>query len=110
MHLALVLLFCCGLRRGEVVRLRIRAFDPQGNVLHIEGTKFHKSRLVPLSESVADEMRRYLALRRGRRIPDKPDAFLLLGSNSSRQRKRLQWGISGTELAAVMSGNFCLER
>jgi integrase/recombinase XerD len=73
-RLALVLLFCCGLRRGELLRLRIRHFDPREKVLHVEAAKFHKTRLVPLPDSVADEVQRYLALRHG---PLQPDAPLL---------------------------------
>jgi integrase len=73
-RLALLLLFCCGLRRGELFRLRVRHFDPQEKVLRIEATKFHKSRLVPLPESVSQEVQRYLALRRS---PLRPEAPLL---------------------------------
>jgi len=80
-RLALILLFCCGLRRGELLRLRIRDCDPHENVLRIEGTKFHKSRLVPLSDSVAEEVQRYLALRRRRRHSSKGDAFLIWSNN-----------------------------
>lgn len=80
-RLALILLYCCGLRRGELLRLRIRHFDPQQNVLHIEKTKFHKSRLVPLTESVAEEVHSYLALRRRRQLPSEPEAFLLYSHN-----------------------------
>jgi site-specific recombinase XerD len=77
-RLALVLLFCCGLRRGELLRLKIRHFDPCPKVLRIEATKFHKSRLVPLPDSVADEVQSYLALRGG---PSQPDAPLLCSSH-----------------------------
>jgi site-specific recombinase XerD len=73
-RLALVLLFCCGLRRGELFRLRVRHFDPQEKVLRIEATKFHKSRLVPLPDSVSHEVQRYLALRGD---PLRPEAPLL---------------------------------
>jgi integrase/recombinase XerD len=76
-RLALILLYCCGLRRGELLRLRMRHFDPQQNVLHVENTKFHKSRLVPLPDSVAEEVRRYLALRQRQRLPTDPEDFLL---------------------------------
>src|SRR5262245_47252466 len=76
-RLAVVLLFCCGLRRGELLRLRVRDFDGREDVLRIEATKFHKSRLAPLPRSVADEVRRYLALRRAPLRPDAP----LLSSN-----------------------------
>ena len=65
-RLALVLLYCCGLRRGELLRLRLCDFDARQNVLRIENTKFHKSRLIPLPQSVAEEVHRYVALRRPR--------------------------------------------
>jgi integrase/recombinase XerD len=80
-RLALLLLFCCGLRRGELLRLRLRHFDPQANVLRVEATKFHKSRLVPLSDSVAKEVHAYLALRRRQRRGTELDAFLLWSNN-----------------------------
>ena len=76
-HLALVLLFCCGLRRGELLRLRLRHFDATENVLRIEETKFHKSRLVPLSDSVARELRSFVELRRSSRLPVHPDSSII---------------------------------
>jgi integrase len=76
-HLALTLLFCCGLRRGELLRLRLRHFDSSEKVLHIEQTKFHKSRLVPLSRSVGRLLDDYLALRRRCRLPMHPDSLLI---------------------------------
>jgi integrase len=76
-HLALVLLFCCGLRRGELLRLRLRHFDSTADVLRIEETKFHKSRWVPLHSSVARELRSYVDLRQRHRLPALPDSPLL---------------------------------
>ena len=81
-RLALVLLFCCGLRRGELLRLRIQHFDPREKFLRVEATKFHKSRLVPLPDSVTEEVQHYLELRRGLRQQLQPDAPFL----SSNQR------------------------
>jgi len=92
-RLALILLFCCGLRRGELLRLKIRHFDARAKVLRIETTKFHKSRLVPLPDSVADEVQSYLALR-PRLLP--PDAPLL----SSSQRPGHETTYSPPALAA----------
>ena len=80
-RLALILLYCCGLRRGELLRLRLCDFDPQQNVLRIENTKFHKSRLIPLSPSVAEEVHRYVALRRRQRPAPDPETFLLWSNN-----------------------------
>jgi len=75
-RISLLLLFCCGLRRGELTRLRLSNFDPERNLLHIESSKFHKSRLVPLRSSVAAELRDYLELRRRRCEASQPDCFL----------------------------------
>jgi len=76
-HLALVLLFCCGLRRGELLRLRLRHFDVKEAVLRIEATKFHKSRLVPVAASVARELHSFVELRRKHGLPAHPDSPLL---------------------------------
>jgi integrase/recombinase XerD len=80
-RLALVLLFCCGLRRGELLRLKVQDFDERENVLRINATKFHKSRLTPLPRSVADEVRRYMAFRQS---PLRTDAPLLCSNPGSR--------------------------
>ena len=77
MRLALVLLYCCGLRRGELLHLCLADLDTEQNVLRINQTKFHKSRLVPLSPSVAVELRTYLRLRQQQGLPMEPTAPLL---------------------------------
>jgi integrase len=79
-RLALILLFCCGLRRGELLRLKIRHFDSVDKVLRVEATKFHKSRLVPVPDSVTEEVHRYLAPRRGQMQREAP---LLLSDQRS---------------------------
>jgi integrase/recombinase XerD len=75
-RMALILLFCCGLRRGELLRLRLAHFDSEQNLLRIEATKFNKSRLVPLSKSVARELHDYLDLRHQSRLPAERESFL----------------------------------
>jgi site-specific recombinase XerD len=80
-RLALVLLFCCGLRCGELLRLQLRHYDANEAVLHIEASKFRKSRLVPLTPSVTQEMRRYLELRRRRRLSVRPESPLIWSCN-----------------------------
>ena len=76
------LLFCCGLRRGELLRLTLADIQEEQTVLHIQLSKFHKSRLVPLSASVTVELRKYLELRKHNKLPMAPEAFLMW----SRQR------------------------
>jgi integrase len=74
-RLAVVLLYTAGLRRGELVRLVLSDYDPAERTLRIRVTKFHKSRLVPLSADAAREMEDYLVVRR--KLPHAADAPLL---------------------------------
>lgn len=76
-RLALLLLFCCGLRRGELLRLQLRHFVANERLLKIEATKFHKSRLVPLSHSVHAEIQGYLKQRKSLGVSDDPDSPLI---------------------------------
>jgi integrase len=76
-RLALILLFCCGLRRGELLRLQLAHIDQAQNLLRVEGTKFHKSRWAPMSESVSHVLRGYLELRRQRKLPSDAESFLI---------------------------------
>jgi integrase/recombinase XerD len=71
-RVAVVLLYTAGLRMGELLRLRVQDIEDDGSVLHICESKFHKSRLVPLSTSAQSEVRRYLE-RRARFAPRSPD-------------------------------------
>jgi len=68
-HLAIILLYTTGLRRGELLRLKLGNFSATERTLHIQSTKFHKSRLIPLSETAADELSAFLALRAKSRLP-----------------------------------------
>jgi integrase len=75
--LGLMLLFCCGLRRGELLRLKLGDLDRNQRLVRIAFTKFHKSRLVPLDRTVADELEHYLQRRHRMKLPMTPDSFLL---------------------------------
>lgn len=76
-RLALLLMFCCGLRRGEILKLRLEDIDVEELVLRINETKFHKSRLVPVAPSVAGELQGYLLQRRQKNMPIEPCAPLV---------------------------------
>lgn len=78
-RLGIVLLYTAGLRRGELVRLAMSDYDPVERTLLVRSSKFHKSRLVALSQSAAGELERYLRLRR--RLPGAPDAPLLVNNH-----------------------------
>jgi integrase/recombinase XerD len=53
------LAYGCGLRVGEVVRLRVGDVDSGRGVLVIRQAKGHKDRLVPLSPRLLEELRAY---------------------------------------------------
>jgi len=63
LRLAVVLLYTAGLRRGELLRLTLADVDASTGTLRVRESKFHKSRLVPLSVSARSELRRYLRVR-----------------------------------------------
>jgi integrase len=75
-HLAVVLLYTLGLRRGELARLVLSDYNPVERTLLVRASKFHKSRLVALSNDAAREMDLYLHARR--RLPHNADAPLLV--------------------------------
>jgi len=85
-RIALLLLFCCGLRLGELARLKLGDFDQQQELLRIENTKFSKSRLVPLSRSVALELLDYLKERRRNHFNFGMNDFLIGGRRRNLQR------------------------
>jgi len=106
-RLGLLLLFCCGLRAGELLRLQLHHYEAADQLLRIEATKFNKSRLVPLSPSVARFFDRYLQERQRSGAPansqssliwggsrlDPRDAYTLTGFTSIWQRLCLSAGV-----------------
>lgn len=58
------LLAVTGMRAGEAVRADLADLDLDGGTLTVKGTKFGKSRLLPLHPTAVDALRSYLTLRR----------------------------------------------
>lgn len=77
LRLAIVLLYTAGLRRGELLRLRLADVDAWAGILSIRESKFHKSRFVPLSPDARRELRRYLCVRLADPFDVRPTAPLL---------------------------------
>jgi len=77
MRLTVVLLYTTGLRRGELARLTVGDYDPHERILVIRASKFHKSRLVPLSADATREIDHLLAIRRHQRFPTGADSPML---------------------------------
>jgi len=78
LRIAFLLLFTTGMRRGELVRLTLGDLDRRGETLTIRETKFHKSRLIPLSPSVSGELQVYLELREKKRLFLSPDSPVIV--------------------------------
>jgi len=56
------LLYCCGMRVGEVLQLKVEDVDLGSGVLSVREGKFHKDRLVPMAPSVTMRLRRYASV------------------------------------------------
>ena len=85
LRIGLALLFCCGLRRGELERLKLGDIDLEQQLLHIRLTKFYKSRLVPLAPSVGKEVEGYLKQRQSKGLSVRSDSFLMWSNRNSAQ-------------------------
>ena len=80
LRIAVILLYTAGLRRGELVRLTLDDVDAGTGLLRIRSSKFHKSRLVPLSADASDAVRVYLRRRLVAPFDSAPSApFLCCG-------------------------------
>src|SRR5262249_53732520 len=53
---ALTLLYVAGLRLGEALRLTIGDIDLSGGLLHVRGTKYGKSRQVPIGSDMVERL------------------------------------------------------
>src|ERR1700722_6594008 len=86
-RLALILLYTTGLRRGELCSLTIGDYDPVEHTLLIRESKFHKSRLIPLSRDGWNELESYLKIRKQRQLPATPDSALIWSRNGFKRTK-----------------------
>jgi integrase/recombinase XerD len=76
LYMMLVLGYCAGLRISEIVRLNVGDFNGDDRTIEIRGTKFFKSRRLPLSNSVTAALQSYLGARQQKGAPTHPDAAL----------------------------------
>lgn len=63
------LLYCCGMRAGEVLQLKVGNVDLNAGIVTIRDTKFRKDRLLPLPKSMTLRLRKYAAIL-GERAPE----------------------------------------
>ncbi len=71
----LTLIYACGLRLDECIKLKIEDIDGEAKALKARG-KFKKERIVPIPEHILDLLRQYWRL-------DRPAPFLFPGKNGS---------------------------
>jgi hypothetical protein len=53
------LIYCCGLRLSECLSLTIHDIDAKGGKLWIRNSKRNKDRMVPISQTMVEDLRRY---------------------------------------------------
>lgn len=73
-RLAFAMLYSCGLRIGELLRLKVNEIDLERRTVFVRKSKGYKDRVVMLAESVVPILNNYLATYR-------PVEFLLNGQN-----------------------------
>ncbi len=71
----LSLIYSCGLRCGELLRLKPEHVDSKRNLLIIKHSKGRKDRIVPLGNKIIDMLRQYF-------IACKPEVYLFEGQKS----------------------------
>jgi integrase len=64
LYTMILLTYCAGLRVGELARLTLADVDLTNDLIEIHGTKFFKSRLLPLAPGVSASLKNYLVARR----------------------------------------------
>lgn len=62
-RIGIILLYTTGMRLGELARLTLADVDLRAGTLRVRESKFHKTRVLPLSPSTTRELRRYLRIR-----------------------------------------------
>jgi integrase/recombinase XerD len=78
-HKAMIsLIYACGLRRGELINLKVGAIESNRKLLIIKGAKGNKDRVVPLPESMIDMLRSYYRIY-------KPELWLFEGQKHGEQ-------------------------
>lgn len=71
----LSLIYACGLRRGELLNLKLIDIDSNRGLLRINQGKGNKDRVVPISEKILELLREYYRY-------EKPKVYLFEGTTS----------------------------
>jgi integrase len=104
MHAIILLLATAGLRISEALHLTIKDVDLDGGVLSIRQSKFHKSRLVPLSKGTTDVMRNYRQLRDAVAPIGPDEAFFVSGQRKAYSIECVEQMFRGIAVKAGLRG------
>ena len=77
------LLWCCGLRLGEALSLRIADVDLEVGAITVRRAKHNRTRVLPLSKTMSEHLSGYMASLAG----DAPDAYLFPGATGGRRNR-----------------------
>lgn len=81
LYTMILLAYCAGLRRSEIARLDLGDLDLRSGTIKVRKTKFYKTRILPLSDSVMTELRAYVDARRRAGAPQDPQSGLFWQSH-----------------------------
>jgi integrase len=98
-RIAILLLYTTGIRLGELLHLELGDYNLVEKTLFIRDTKFHKSRIIPLSPSVTVELDNYLKLRYENHSPINLTSPLIWNGSSSKKKGYTKGGIRNVWIA-----------
>ncbi|MGQ8338634.1 tyrosine-type recombinase/integrase [Sunxiuqinia sp. A32] len=70
--MAMMMIYSCGLRRGELVNLKLEHLDSKRKILSVINSKGNKDRIVPLSDRIINKIKEYYHTH-------KPEQYLIEG-------------------------------
>jgi integrase/recombinase XerD len=91
-RLAIVLLFTTGVRCGELLRLTLGDYNRRDATLLIRESKFHKSRLLPINNHIADEIERSVRTRAQWKLPVSSDTAFIWNASKGGKAYR-NWSL-----------------
>lgn len=88
MSTIIALLWCTGLRRMEVCDLTHEDVDLESRTLFIKKTKFHKTRIIPISESTTRALKEYVEHKRKFGFKSEPLSAFFVNAMGRKVEKR----------------------
>lgn len=98
-HLILELLYTTGMRRAELIQLKLEDIDLGRNVIRVLG-KGNKERLIPISHAMQQQVRHYIDLRK-ETFPEAATSYLLLTDKGNPLYPKLVYNIVNRYLSLV---------